>query len=86
MIYTTRTPAYDAKNRHNLPPAMPLSATAFFDAVRAFQSMNTADQIKALIPTLKTETLKSDALGALGRAGSNEAKLALVLNWVRENL
>jgi hypothetical protein len=35
FLYTTRTAAYDAKNRHNLPEAIPLDFESFTDAVAA---------------------------------------------------
>jgi hypothetical protein len=84
LMFTQRTPAYDAKNRHNLPPQMPLSASALFAAVTAFQSMSVADQVKALIPNMKTEKLKQEAVAAMGRADS-DLRLAQLLNWIREN-
>lgn len=35
LIYTTRTAAFDAKNRYDLPESMPLDWDDFFEAVRA---------------------------------------------------
>jgi len=35
LIYTTRTAAYDAKNRHDLPESLPLDWDDFFAAVQA---------------------------------------------------
>jgi hypothetical protein len=37
VIYTTRTPAYDAKNRHDLPAEIPLSWGAFARAIKIEQ-------------------------------------------------
>ena len=42
LIYTTRTAAYDAKNRHDLPESLPLSWLDFYAAVKAHRPADPA--------------------------------------------
>jgi hypothetical protein len=42
LIYTTRTAAHDAKNRHDLPESLPLSWSDFYDAVQAHRPADPA--------------------------------------------
>jgi hypothetical protein len=81
-IFTQRTAAFDAKNRHNLPVALPLSwddlAEAILDGQPAASSAIRA-QIEALIPQVDA------ALGELVRvtvakAGEDGAMLAKILS------
>lgn len=86
IIKTRRSAAYDGKNRHELPEQMPLNARGFFEAIRRFQAMDAAalrTAIEAVIPTVKSETVRKEAASALGRADS-EQKLAQLLAWLRE--
>jgi hypothetical protein len=86
VIYTRRTAAYDAKNRHELPEQMKLDAKPFFEAILKFQTMTPSD-LKAAITTAipkMTESMRGDAISALGRADT-EQKLAQLLGWIREN-
>jgi hypothetical protein len=38
LIYTTRSAAYDAKNRYNLPERMPLDWPTFWNAYQTFNN------------------------------------------------
>lgn len=86
LIFTKRSAAFDAKNRHELPEQMALDGRAFLETVRQFQSMTPSDmkaKITEAIPKM-TEALRGDAISALGRADT-EQKLAQLLGWIREN-
>ncbi|RKI08309.1 ATP-binding protein [Corallococcus sp. AB030] len=88
LIYTTRTAAYDAKNRGDLPEFMPLSWADFMAALEAHQP---ADP-KALEAAIreKAEQLpeehKRNALAAIERAGGDAVKLAKLNDWTNARL
>lgn len=88
LIYTTRTAAYDAKNRHSLPEQMPLAWDEFFAAARTHQVAAPA-ALEAEIRR-KAEGLpaaeKEKALAAIGRAEGNAEKLAQLNDWVNGKL
>lgn len=48
LIYTSRTAAYDAKNRYSLPESMPLNWSDFYAAVRAHRPADPAALVKAI--------------------------------------
>lgn len=85
LIYTVRTAAYDAKNRHSLPDSLPLDWAAFEAAIEAHQ-VATPDALRATIaelaPTL-AEAERAKVTAALGRAGDDTDKLAQLLNYCR---
>lgn len=80
VIQTQRTAAYDAKNRYDLPEALPLDWQAFADAVAAHQPADPAklkERIAALLEQVD-ETIKGKARGALEKAGDDAAQLARI--------
>ena len=78
IIYTTRTAAYDAKNRYDLPEQMALDWDEYWTAVQAHRP---ADP-KALEAAIRTNAehldgpLKAKVLEAITRAGGDAVKLA----------
>lgn len=58
LLHTTSTGAHEGKNRHGLPPVLPLDWTAFMDAVRA--STPTAPELSEA-DARQLATLKTDA-------------------------
>lgn len=84
LIYTTRTHAYDAKNRYDLPQRMPLDWETFFAAVQAHKPADPSqliEAIKARLPGLEKAD-QEKVIAALDRAGSDAAKLAQLNTWV----
>lgn len=88
FVYTERTAAYDAKNRHDLPPQLPLDWSEFFSAV---QSHKPADP-KALLEEIERKAkalggpLEAAALEAIRRAGGDASKLAQLNVWCNSKL
>jgi hypothetical protein len=94
VIYTTRTAAYDAKNRHDLPARLPLGWAEFTAAVKANGAATPAD-LRVLIEqkadAMKAkgadgEKARADALGAIKRAGEDVQKLRQLNNWATAKL
>lgn len=78
LIYTTRTAAYDAKNRYDLPEQMALDWGEFWAAVQAHRPAD-PKALEAAIRTnadLLDSTLKAKVLEAITRAGGDAVKLA----------
>lgn len=79
VIHTQRTAAWDAKNRHDLPPTLPLDWPTFADAVAAHQPAD-PEKLKARIKTLLAQatdqTLIQKVTAAVEAAGSNASLLA----------
>lgn len=86
MIFTTRTAAYDAKNRYGLPESLPLSWSDF-DA--AASNGNDVETLKADI-TKGAEQLEGDrkarVLKALADAGDDAGALVSVKNRLNATL
>lgn len=79
-IYTERSAAFDAKNRHSLPPALPLHWDDFAQAVAAHQPATTAS-LHARIAELLThadEKLGALVTATLMKAGDDAAMLAKI--------
>jgi hypothetical protein len=61
VLYTQRDAAYDAGNRHNLPPELPLAWDAYWEAVQKFQTGAGREeliaQIRAMADALKDESV-----------------------------
>jgi len=88
LIYTTRTAAYDAKNRYSLPEQMPLSWEEFYGAARAHQPAAPAaleTEIRRKAEGL-AQADKDKAITAIGRASGNAEKLAQLNDWVNGKL
>jgi AAA domain len=95
VIYTTRSAAYDAKNRLDLPPVLPLSYADFAAAMRGAAAATPADLRKlieekaALMkakPGAAGEAAAADVAGAVKRAGEDVQKLRQLNNWCAAKL
>lgn len=84
-VYTSRTAAYDAKNRFDLPPALPLNWDDFFAAVKAHKPASTEVLLKAIRENAARlggdiETYATDFLTKHGNDSAALAKLNDRLN------
>ncbi len=86
LIYTVRTAAYDAKNRHNLPPALALSWAEYEKHCAGPASADDLVKIiKAAAEQLGDEDKKT-TLGAIERAAGDVSKLVQLNNWTTKKL
>lgn len=82
LIYTTRSAAYDAKNRYSLPAALPLDWASFEKAVQLGQPM-TDDELRAAITANAARLDEAIRTKVLEKAaGLTGEKLAEANNWV----
>jgi hypothetical protein len=84
ILHSTRTAAYDAKNRYSLPEVLPLSWDDFFEAARAHQPASADDLLAAIrgkIPDLEADVASKVEAGIV-RAGGNAEKLAMLNDYV----
>jgi hypothetical protein len=80
VLYTQRTAAWDAKNRHDLPEMLPLSWDAFTEAMRA-HTPAPANSIEAAITSLldgMPEDIHARVRAAVKKAEGDAAKLAKI--------
>lgn len=80
VICTSRTAAYDAKNRHDLPPTMPLS-WADFEAATIARAPASATALRARIEQLLPSAapdIAARAQKAVTEAGEDAARLARI--------
>jgi hypothetical protein len=80
VMHTTRTAAYDAKNRYSLPETLPLEWDAFAAAVLAATPVDAAvskTRIDELLKSADPE-LSSKVLDAVRKADGNAAQLARI--------
>lgn len=80
VIHTQRTAAFDAKNRFDLPPTLPLDWTAFLSAVKAQTPADPA-KLKERIATLlinASDDVTERVSIAVDKAGNNAAQLARI--------
>lgn len=80
VLHTQRTAAWDAKNRYDLPPTLPLDWEAFAEAVAAHRPAS-PEQLKARIAKLlesADDTLRARAVETVERAGDDAAQLARI--------
>jgi hypothetical protein len=88
LIYTTRTAAYDAKNRADLPESMPL---AWEDFAAALEAHKPAD-VGALVAEITRKAkllggeLETKAIAAIERAAGDAALLAKLNSWANAKL
>lgn len=61
LIYTRRMPAYDAKNRFNLPPSLPLKWSDFESKVKAFYADTKPQPTPALQPVAAAPRPRNEA-------------------------
>jgi hypothetical protein len=89
-MFTEWNAAYDAKNRHNLPPEMPLSWAEFYEHVKRSSSPGAqrarADEIReridALLAAFGDETYAAKALAYVADAKDDVARLADIENRI----
>lgn len=92
LAFTAQTAAYDAKNRHQLPEAMPLNAEEFWAAIAAYYEQRAGQDPSKLTEEIKTKAAQvggevaAKALDALGRAKGNAEKLAQLNDWLNAKL
>jgi hypothetical protein len=79
VIYTTRTAAYDAKNRAGLPESLPLSWAAFEAALVGVPAATWRDRITALLDGVGDD-LRARVTKAVTAASEDAAKLASIHN------
>lgn len=85
LIYTTRSPAYDSKNRLGLPGELPLSFEAFDRAAERGQP----DSVENLLSDISElagklgDDLKNRIIVAVEAAKSNASQLAKIRNHAR---
>ena len=88
LIYTTRTAAYDAKNRADLPESLPLDWSEFYAAVKAHAPADPAalkEEIARKAAELGGDTEKT-ALQYLTEAGDDAARLGKLNAWCNGKL
>jgi hypothetical protein len=88
LLFTERRAAYDAKNRHGLPPFLPLSWADFEVAVKKHQPATPealAKEVQRKAEELGGEEGKA-ILAALGRAAGDPQKLAYLNNRANAKL
>lgn len=84
VLYTERRAAFDAKNRYNLPPKMPLSWEEL-DCACAKASEDYESQFEKLINQTVGD-VKKTAEGMKKRAGNDTQKMAILVNWLKEKV
>lgn len=81
VIHTQRTAAFDAKNRFDLPPTLPLDWTAFAEAVAAHAPADPTTlkaRIAKMLESVSDDELRAKVIKALEAAGEDAARLAKV--------
>lgn len=87
-IYTERTAAWDAKNRYNLPPALPLYWEDFAQAIADGQPDSPASlrgKIDALVAQADPE-LGALVVATMAKAGEDAAMLAKILSRLQARI
>jgi hypothetical protein len=88
LIYTQRTAVYDAGNRYNLPPELPLDWHAFVEAIEANRPAEPAT-IRARIAEMLSDAdpaFKARVEAAVQNDPNNAAYLARVMNRLAATL
>lgn len=81
VIHTQRTAAWDAKNRYDLPPELPLDWEAFAEAAAAHRPADPAtlkQRIEALLARSDNAVLVKKVKQATQQAGDDAAELARI--------
>jgi hypothetical protein len=80
IVYTERTAAWDAKNRYDLPPELPLDWDAFFAATSAHRPADPAKLVLRIGTLLDgvPEALRPKVMAAVEKANGNAAELARI--------
>lgn len=82
VVFTTRSAAYDAKNRHDLPEKLPLDWESFAEAIAAHRPASPEEltaRINALLEQAD-EQITNRVKVAVARAGNDAAQLARIAN------
>lgn len=82
VMHSERCAAWDAKNRYDLPPTMPLDFEEYIQHVRSHQPAS-PDKLRTKITELlpgADETTRAKVEGAVASAGDNAAELARIHN------
>ena len=84
IVHTQHDAAWDAKNRYDLPPKLPLDWTAFAEAASAHRP-DDPERLRAQIERLiedvtDDEKLTTRVRNAVDAAGDNASELARILN------
>lgn len=86
-LFTQRRPAWDAKNRFNLPDKIPMSWSGFMAHVKA----NSPETVDAIIKQINEQTAflsvenQEEVKIALERANRDFEKLQVIINWIHSN-
>lgn len=89
LLYTERSAAYDAGNRYNLPPQLPLDYAAFADAVNRGQVADPATitaRITEMLATVADADLRTKVEAAVAKAPTDATYLARVANTLAARL
>lgn len=81
VLHTQRTAAFDAKNRFDLPPTLPLDWHEFASAVEAHKPADPAAllaRIDAMLVTVTDEDLRAKVQISISAANGNPAQLARI--------
>jgi len=85
IIHTTRTAAYDAKNRHSLPDELPLSWVDYASSVTQGAPASGNDILRAINELLEgaDKELIAKVKTSVAAANNNSVKLTLILNRLK---
>lgn len=88
LIHTQRSGGFDAKNRYDLPPTLPLSWPDFEEAVKAHAPADPDTLIAAIQEKAKLVGGKEEkhALTSLKTVGKDAARLAKLNDWLNSFL
>jgi|PlaIllAssembly_1097288.scaffolds.fasta_scaffold00011_3 hypothetical protein len=85
VIHTTRTAAFDAKNRHDLPDELPLSWEDYYSAISAREPAAAVDIKKAIAELLENagSDIANKVTERVEAAGNDAPKLTKILDRLR---
>jgi hypothetical protein len=89
VLHTERRPAFDAKNRYNLPPKLALDWTELEAAVKARETASPEElrqRIAKMLEGLGDAAFAATARGVVGKAGEDAIELSKIANKVAARL
>jgi hypothetical protein len=89
VLHTERHPAFDAKNRYNLPPKLALDWGEFEAAVKARATASPDElrrRIERMIAEIPDAAFVATARGVMGKAGDDAIELSKIANKVAARL
>jgi hypothetical protein len=95
FLYTQKTGAYDAKNRYDLPPELPLDWNELWGAIKAHKPADAGVLATAIeagikrlvgVKTADGTDAREVALNALVLAGEDAVKLSKLNTWINSKL